>query len=428
MKIEDIEKLLKVGCKVQLDTRDFPIEITHLDAEYVWNHENGHATRHNWRSIKDIVSWPIPVNFEQKHVGHFVRVGNKDHFWNHEGDMDHLVGKWVEIRLCYDQDRFQAKAIGDDRTWLYKHNHVLEYSPIPVVEKTTPISDDEFNALQPGDRLKIATTEYIDRKCDHTGYYKWTLQGSNQVDNGLKRHYGNDSAEVKNLLCNEIVSIKEGYTIHRDFIVGVIKMKEKKPYPLVECKDFSILHCEVGDFIKLNSEHPSWMKVIDPPRRLVKFSGGGESHVYNDYIKYRIQSFFSFPEGWFYRVKEVWYQYPPDSGANWGDIEAISETLPLYGEIATGSPQPNVLQIKEEEKIMLNTVEEIKQLDAKNIEEAAKKVKQNRDNAEVKQASEKLTQLLDRKESLEASKKDIEKQLKEVNDLVEALGYPPKEG
>jgi seryl-tRNA synthetase len=127
-------------------------------------------------------------------------------------------------------------------------------------------------------------------------------------------------------------------------------------------------------------------------------------------------------------VKEVWYQYPPDSGANWGDIEAISETLPLYGEIATGSPQPNVLQIKEEEKIMLNTVEEIKQLDAKNIEEAAKKVKQNRDNAEVKQASEKLTQLLDRKESLEASKKDIEKQLKEVNDLVEALGYPPKEG
>jgi len=427
MKIEDIEKLLKVGCKVQLDTRDFPIEITHLDAEYVWNHENGHATRHNWRSIKDIVSWPKPLLFEQKHVGHWIKLVDEKRS-SLIGILTPYIGEWFIIETVVSER--PSITVKDRKGSIVFSNqvslcHIGDYRPIPPVE-VTPISDDEFNALQPGNRLKIATAEYIDSKCDYTGYYKETLQGSNRVDNGLKRHYGNDSAEVKNLLCNGIVSIKEGYTIHRDFIVGVIKMQEKKPYPLVECKDFSILRCEVGDFVKLNSEHPSWMKVIDPSRHRVKFSGGGESHVYND-IKYRIQNFFSFPDSWFYRVKGVWYQYPSDSGAFWGDVEAISETLPLHGEIATGSPQPNVLQIKEEEKIMLNTVEEIKQLDAKNIEEAAKKVKQNRDNAEVKQASEKLTQLLDRKESLEASKRDIDKQLKEVNDLVEALGYPPKE-
>jgi hypothetical protein len=70
---------------------------------------------------------------------------------------------------------------------------------------------------------------------------------------------------------------------------------------------------------------------------------------------------------------------------------------------------------------------ELRLLDAKNIAEAAKKVKENRDNNEVRIASERLAQLLDRKESLEASKKDIEKQLNEVNTLVTALGYPPKE-
>jgi hypothetical protein len=377
--------------------------------------------RCNWSHIYEIVSWPIPSGFKQEHEGHWIKLSDPEN--TIIGYLEPYLGKWYEIKKICVNGNPEIYVCGSGHN--VSRTYIGDYRPIPPVEEITPISDEEFNSLKPGDRLKLATAEYIDSKCQN-GYYQGILHGSNRVCRALKGHYGNDSAKVKYLLTGGRISIEKDYVVHRDFVVGVIK--EKKLYPLGECKGLTILNCSEGDFIKLNSQHPSWMKVVDPSRRLVKFSGGGESHVYTDHIKYRMSGYQDFPEGWFFRVKNVWYKFPTEGlGFYWKEVEAISETHPLYGEIATGSPQPNVLQIKEEEKIMLNTVEDIKQLDAKNIAEAAKKVKENRDNNEVRIASERLAQLLDRKESLEASKKDIEKQLNEVNTLVTALGYPPKE-
>jgi tripartite-type tricarboxylate transporter receptor subunit TctC len=74
---------------------------------------------------------------------------------------------------------------------------------------------------------------------------------------------------------------------------------------------------------------------------------------------------------------------------------------------------------------MLNTVEEIKKLDEANLKEAAKKVKEERDNDEVKAAREKLSYLLDCESKFKASKESIDKQLAEVQELIKAFGYPP---
>lgn len=75
---------------------------------------------------------------------------------------------------------------------------------------------------------------------------------------------------------------------------------------------------------------------------------------------------------------------------------------------------------------MLNTVEEIGKLDKPNLEEAAKQVKANRDNDQVKAAKEKLTHLLDCESDLKARKEKIDKELAEVQELIKAFGYPPK--
>lgn len=79
------------------------------------------------------------------------------------------------------------------------------------------------------------------------------------------------------------------------------------------------------------------------------------------------------------------------------------------------------------ENIMLDTVEEIGKLDKPNLEEAAKQVKASRDNDEVKAAKEKLNALLDNESRLKAQKERTDKDLAEVQELIKAFGYPPKE-
>lgn len=177
---------------------------------------------------------------------------------------------------------------------------------------------------------------------------------------------------------------------------GATQNKEYTEYNEIPCKD-----AQVGDMIFDRGEWHRIKKIIvDPPGMLKRKDNGQVFASCENHCMYNID-------------RDHWKVRRPMKNL-WG-FESV--------DIKDGKV---VFVESKKETIMLDTVEEIGNLDKPNLEEAARQVKASRDNDQVRAAKEKLNQLLNQESELKAQKEKIDNLLAEVQELIAAFGYPPE--
>jgi hypothetical protein len=134
MKIEEIEKHLKVGCKIKFSTDGCIETVRHLDAESIWI--EGMDRRCNWSHIYEIVSWPIPSGFKQEHEGHWIKLSDPEN--TIIGYLEPYLGKWYEIKKICVNGNPEIYVCGSGHN--VSRTYIGDYRPIPPVEEITPIS------------------------------------------------------------------------------------------------------------------------------------------------------------------------------------------------------------------------------------------------------------------------------------------------
>jgi hypothetical protein len=207
--------------------------------------------------ISEIISWPIPEKFEAKHIGHWIKLKTKeDYKGNQHSDYDGKYGVWHKIIDVNKGGGFDVNISGSA---IY-HCLIAEYRPFPPelnqsAQTITPISDEEFENIQSGDRIEIAPLEYIKSKCDTYGHYqrlKYVDSAGSDIDKILQVHYGKDTF-VAACIAHNYKAIKlntnahqPNWYIHRDFVTKVIKKQIDdivvKPYVEYEAETVPLPH------------------------------------------------------------------------------------------------------------------------------------------------------------------------------------------
>lgn len=273
----------------------------------------------------------------------------------------------------------------------------------PEKNKVTPITRTQFDNIKSGWWVKIAPEEYVRSKLLPNSLYGQDAYPNNKLRDCGKwqQVFSKGSVDVR------IIGLA-GWIWHKDFIVSI---SENKPIELINCpvtntKEEADPILAAGGGVATHMNACKEIPLTEPLHITYDESSHMSWSQLNDLVtRGEIPFNFIAPEPGTYEVS-----------SKLG--ESCRLTLPKGWII-------NLPETKQE-KIMLNTVEEIKKLDEANLKEAAKKVKEERDNDEVKAAREKLSHLLDCESKLKASKESIDKQLAEVQELIKAFGYPPK--
>ena len=152
-------------------------------------------------------------------VGDKVVVARKSEFWNHDGSMDHWLGKTMTIRHCDDRDNTyqmyedMSECNGDG--WWWDGNDLDPYKGINIIMRDGKViatdesglsvevsGDFESGAkealeslfvkrkeIKVGDRVKIVDSGKI-----YSGYWKWVAD--NVEDKGLIARYKYEGSPV----------------------------------------------------------------------------------------------------------------------------------------------------------------------------------------------------------------------------------------
>lgn len=236
--------------------------------------------------------------------------------------------------------------------------------PNAITASIIAIPDQEWDKLKPGMWVKIAPREYIKSVCQIDSYGKWMHKNNNYALPDKMKMFGKWH-QVMGI--NSRPQAKEvlcgGFYWHKDIIVDISETEPVVSQHTFTAPTSGTYVITVGDKETARIPLPEGLQV---------------------------------------------------------DEKSVVTEEQLYA-VFSG------FKTKEQEKIMLNTVEEIGKLDKPNLEEAAKQVKASRDNDEVAAAKTKLTQLLNQESGLKARKKEIDEDLANVQELIKAFGYPPKD-
>lgn len=145
-------------------------------------------------------------------VGDKVVVARKSEFWNHDGNMDHWLGKTMTIRHCDDSDNtyqmYEDMSECDGFGWWWSEEDLDTYKCINIVMVdgkviatdesglSVEVSDDfesgakealeslfaKRKEIKVGDRVKIVDSGKI-----YSGYWQWVAD--NVEDKGLIARY-----------------------------------------------------------------------------------------------------------------------------------------------------------------------------------------------------------------------------------------------
>lgn len=339
-----------------------------------------------------------------------VKRNGQDHEISLDSYADRVITQWSDIPV-----NTYVKMHGN---W-YRHGVTgllnVTFSDIEDISDTkpeemnavVPVNDYQFAKIKSGWWVKIAPEEYVRPKLIPSLVY-----GQDSYPNDKLR----DCGTWQQVFSKGSVDIRiigtDGWIWHKDFIVSI---SENKPIELINCpvtntkeeadpilaagggvathmnacKEVPLTFSEPLQFTCYEASHMSWSEMNDLATRIpcgeIPFNFiAPEPGTYEVSSKLGESCRLTLPKGWIINLPET-----------------------------------------KQEKIMLNTVEEIKKLDEANLKEAAKKVKEERDNDQVKAAREKLTHLLNCESDLKARKEKIDKELAEMQELIKAFGYPP---
>jgi hypothetical protein len=428
--------------------------------------------------------WIEIKSYEQDGSGH--RINGIVYYAKHIQDVslvapststDHTpmvqVGRWIKTDV-YGWEKVTEISFGK----IYTAS--AYYFPSRIKEVQVSIPDQEWNKLKPSMWVKIAPKEYVKSKLDDIGLYKSTEYNNAKLDS-----CADSWQEIKYMSCDtEIISFLGNYW-HRDFIVDT---SETKP---LSCSGTPTTVASYGsarreviapisddlwdklkegwwvkiapeDYIKnlldvngtyLDIDYRSsrrkkntfgtWQKVV---RKHTSKPSVGVCDTFSIHRDFIVDISETEPQMncRVLTAKEYFSKHTTSNVSGIGiELDTVNghtnacKEIPLPGVggmcvLGTTPTEPDwyykyLMKDKIKENTM-NTVEDIKKLDAANLEEAAKQVKASRDNDEVAAAKSKLTQLLNQESGLKARKKEIDADLAEVQELIKAFGYPPKEG
>jgi hypothetical protein len=391
---------------------------------------------------------------------------------------DLQVGRWVMLQDYVGYHKIHK--ITENQPQLNVGTLKMWVRAQAVIDVRIAIPDQEWNKLKPGMWVKIAPKEYVKSKLDDIGLYKSTEYNNAKLDS-----CADSWQEIKYMSCDtEIISFLGNYW-HRDFIVDT---SETKP---LSCSGTPTTVASYGsarreviapisddlwdklkegwwvkiapeDYIKnlldvngtyLDIDYRSsrrkkntfgtWQKVV---RKHTSKPSVGVCDTFSIHRDFIVDISETEPQMncRVLTAKEYFSKHTTSNVSGIGiELDTVNghtnacKEIPLPGVggmcvLGTTPTEPDwyykyLMKDKIKENTM-NTVEDIKKLDAANLEEAAKQVKASRDNDEVAAAKSKLTQLLNQESGLKARKKEIDADLAEVQELIKAFGYPPKEG
>lgn len=348
--------------------------------------------------IADILEESVPNNYGDIQPGDLV----KHKYINSD--------KWLVIQSIDSQDRLTFYGIGDRWTKI----SVTEHLPV------RPITQEQFQSIKPGYWVKIAPKEYIESMCGNEGEYK----GYKYINHADKknRFFGN-WVKVK-YPCNLNKNIEFYDNSHilfcfsLDFIVDI---SETEPLMYTNARtgaESTFTNC------------PTYATKEEADTGLAKGSGVA---IRLDTVNGHTNPCKEIPLGGYQtvsKISEEQLSIIKSYGTGNMGIKLTGGTITVdESPCFTYDQIKNATKFSKENKelIMLNTVEEIEKMAKPNLEEAAKQIKASRDNDEVAAAKKKLTELLNQESGLKARKKEVDADLAEVQKLIKAFGYPPKE-
>lgn len=311
-----------------------------------------------------------------------VRVKRKEqrHEINLDSALDATITQWSDIPVnTYVKMRGNWYMHGVTGLLNVTFSDIEDISDTKPEEMDTvvPINDYQFAKIKSGWWVKIAPEEYVRSKLLPNSLYGQDAYPNNKLRDCGKwqQVFSKGSVDVR-------IIGPGGGIWYKDFIVAI---SENKPMELINCP------------------------VTNTKKEADQILAAGGGVAINMNPCGEIPLTFSEP---------LRITYDIAASMSWDQLNYLAESVKFDYSITK--------RFKTQEKIMLNTVEEIGKLDKPNLEEAAKQVKANRDNDQVKAAKEKLTHLLDCESDLKARKEKIDKELAEVQELIKAFGYPPK--
>lgn len=331
-------------------------------------------------------------------------------------------------------------------------------------QQVRPINEEQFKSIKSGYWVKIAPKEYIESKCDTGGFYG----DFKYKDYDAKEKYYNTWVKVESIsLPSRHIEIWDHstYCFTKDFIVDISETEPQVNCPAYATKQEADAALAKGSGVAIRLDtvngytnpckeiplreplhitydeafHMSWNQLNDLATRIPCY----EIPFFPKEPEYESVYFPDIKVGDEIFDKEQWRMILRITTKDEKEYRALGESktslwtsdysccLVDYGSKwqIRRAKNNGLLQSNsknKQEKIMLNTLEDIKKLNEANLKEAAEQVKESRDNDEVKAAKAKLTELLDTESKLKVSKEIIDKQLAEVQEMIKAFGYPPK--
>lgn len=479
---EEIEKYIQPGCKIKFNSGDeiYIVYKYYPDSIYIY----GYNCSFGIDCIKEIVSWPVPDEITSGWIK-FKEPGKNDP-WTIQfvTPMDEYVDQWHPVSRTISNypciPRRQEHLNLRDRIpdWKIKKDWITDWRPIPPLGKLLLKDCPTFSFVRLKTKIGVhspwnhiankSPTEVIVYRDDAEGYAD---PESEVIDIIEKLEDIPSHALVRKRHTPNFIPVEQFLKEFGKFaeIAAIITEPSKQNKPPLNENKYTSKDIKPGWWVKI-ADADYVRKVASSKTTFYFYSDEKIANEAGKWIQVRTVS--SSNSG-IATEKYAWDQEfivdisptnpnlnckVPDNTENAtaslvdGNVIAIKNntckntTLQItydeanslswdqMNELFTRATTPttphwyyNHYEKQEKETIMLNTVEDIKKLDEANLKEASRKVKEERDNDEVKAAREKLTHLLNCESDLKTRKEKIDKELAQVQELIRAFGYPPKD-
>lgn len=403
MKYEEIKEHLQIGCKIKLSSGNIST-VTDYHPSISTIYLEGYKCSFGIAVIKEIVSWPIPEEITTGWIKFKEPQKNDVSTIQFVSPMEEYTDQWQKVinseinGYCSIIRRQEHLRLGDNIPyWKIKKQWITDWRPIPpdIKQEEQYISIPLVSEIIIGDEIKVSSDG------------AW-LTVIDITENEFK---------IKYITCKNEDGSKNTLPIKSTYIYFARRKISNNNTNLDNKKEIHMKRFLTQE--QLNEIKPGWYVTFADEKYIREYIKNTTEGLHFFYSEDKLQR----EAGKICQVDTVYISknYITTKKYGW-DIEFIISASPDH-------PDANIIvsdnKNKQEDKNMLNTVEEIGKLDKPNLEEAAKQVKATRDNDEVVAAKNKLTELLDQESGLKARKKEIDEDLAKVQELIKAFGYPP---
>lgn len=405
MTYEEIKEHLQIGCKIKLCSGSIVLPVTDYHPSISTIYLEGYKCSFGPATINEIVSWPIPEQITTGWIKFKEPQKNDASTIQFVSPMEEYTDQWQKViaseinGYCSIIKGQEHLRLGDNIPyWKIRKQWVTDWRPIApdIKQEEQYISIPLVSQIIIGDEIKVSSD----------GPWLMVIDIRKPFNSNLIYiTYKNDDGS------NNTLPIKSAhiYSARRKVSNNNTNLDNKKE---IHMKTFLTQQ-------ELNQIKPGWYVTFADEKYITEYIKNDQSGLHFFYSEDKIKD----EAGKICQVDTVYISknYITTKKYGW-DVEFIISASPDH-------PDANIIvsdnKNKQEDKNMLNTVEEIGKLDKPNLEEAAKQVKASRDNDEVTAAKKKLTELLDQESGLKARKKEIDEELAKVQELIKAFGYPP---